>query len=591
VTNDVNAYWNPHNTSLWPTGTARRLNAVKRRKISNGSTAYAATEYTYDSPYSRGNVTAEKRWDSVKSPSLPALGQLSLSNSQVLSRVYDSYGNLTDIYEPEVRTHITYDAAANVVTRVDTGYGTSAQRSMQYSWLYKDAAIGSKTDIDNNLTTSFTYDHVGRQLTMTEGSLRRTVTSYDDVNRKVATTGDLRTYMDGKLQTVTHYDQLGRVNLVQKSDGAPLNGGTDGIKVLTLASYPEGGRRVVTSAPYRNFSDPMLEWTCTQYDLLGRVMAVAMFKGAAAPTNCTSETNRTGNTGTLYDAEWTTVTDPAGKARKQKRDGLGRLVQVIEDPSGLNFSTVYTYDPLDNLIQVTQGAQPRTFVYSSLSRLRSAANPESGTITYTYNDSGDLLTRTDARGKVSTMTYDPLHRILTKSYSDNPTTPNVTYAYHPADSSLAPSIGQLKSVSSSAASTMYSSYNALGQVTTSMHSVSGYAGNSAVFSYDYWLNGSLKTLTYPSGRTVNYSVDDAGRSNKVDATARTYVDTTTAGITYPFTPDGRIAQAKLNDNLWETRDFNTPGTATIYRLRSTVRSGDRVQLQYDFSGTLYESRS
>jgi hypothetical protein len=84
------------------------------------------------------------------------------------------------------------------------------------------------------------------------------------------------------------------------------------------------------SYPNIEFSDLTLEWTCTQCDLPERVSLVAMFKGSAAPTDCTGTTNRTGSTGTVYDADWTIVTDPAGKVRKQKSDGLGRMVQVIE---------------------------------------------------------------------------------------------------------------------------------------------------------------------------------------------------------------------------------------------------------------------
>jgi YD repeat-containing protein len=236
--------------------------------------------------------------------------------------------------------------------------------------------------------------------------------------------------MDGKLQTITSYDQLGRIRLTQKSDGAAINSESDGIKVRTFESYPSGGRRVVTSTPYRNVdrSDATLKWTCTQYDELGRITAAAMFKGSAVPADCASTTNRTGVTVTQYDADWTIVTDPAGKVRKQRRDALGRLVEVVEDPSNLNYSTTYTYSPLDNLTQVVQGTQTRSFSYSSLSRLLSATNPESGTVTYTYDNRGNLATRIDARGVGSAMTYDPLHRILARSYTDG--TPTVTYEYY-----------------------------------------------------------------------------------------------------------------------------------------------------------------
>ena len=69
-----------------------------------------------------------------------------------------------------------------------------------------------------------------------------------------------------------------------------------------------------------------------------------------------------------------------------------------------NQATSYGYNALDNLTRVTQGAQTRTFAYDSLSRLTSAANPESGAIAYTYDNNGNLTQRTDARGVVTAYT-------------------------------------------------------------------------------------------------------------------------------------------------------------------------------------------
>lgn len=38
-------------------------------------------------------------------------------------------------------------------------------------------------------------------------------------------------------------------------------------------------------------------------------------------------------------------------------DGLGRLKEVYEDPTTLNYLTGYSYDVLDNLTTVSQGVQ------------------------------------------------------------------------------------------------------------------------------------------------------------------------------------------------------------------------------------------
>jgi hypothetical protein len=55
------------------------------------------------------------------------------------------------------------------------------------------------------------------------------------------------------------------------------------------------------------------------------------------------------------------VRDESAKLRTNTTDGLGRLLTVAEDPSGLNYTTLYTYDTLDNLLTVAQGTQTRTF--------------------------------------------------------------------------------------------------------------------------------------------------------------------------------------------------------------------------------------
>ena len=287
---------------------------------------------------------------------------------------------------------------------------------------------------------------------------------------------------NGKLQTVTHYDQLGRKYLEQYSDGPALNGAGDGIKIKTINEYFNGGRRVITSSPYRSLSDPTLQWKCTQYDTSGRIAATATFRGSAAPTNCLSATNRTGITEITYVGDWTTITDPAGKTRMERRDALGRLSEVIEDPGGFGYVTTYKYDAMDNLVETRQSdgvtIQLRTFEYSSLGRLVSTTNPESGTTYFTYHNNGLVDRQTDARLIYSESTYDALHRITQRTYSDG-TTPTVNYAYY--QSSEGPQAGRLKTISSSVGMTSYV-YDVMGDVIASSQKITG---NSTAYNFSY----------------------------------------------------------------------------------------------------------
>src|SRR5580704_5269340 len=121
-------------------------------------------------------------------------------------------------------------------------------------------------------------------------------------------------------------------------------------------------------------------WTTYAYDGIGRTVSVTQPDGVSATTYA-------------YSGNQTTVTDPAGNWKTFTSDVLGNLVTVTEpDPSsntGGTLTTSYTYDWMNNLIgtSMTRGSvtQTRTFVYNTAGLLTSATNPESGTVTYSYN--------------------------------------------------------------------------------------------------------------------------------------------------------------------------------------------------------------
>ena len=78
--------------------------------------------------------------------------------------------------------------------------------------------------------------------------------------------------------------------------------------------------------------------------------------------------------------------------------------------------TCYTYDALKNLLTVrmprSTGTQTRTFSYQTgTSWLMSATNPENGTVTYTRDAAGHVLTRGDAKGQTTAYSYDSFSRL------------------------------------------------------------------------------------------------------------------------------------------------------------------------------------
>jgi YD repeat-containing protein len=190
------------------------------------------------------------------------------------------------------------------------------------------------------------------------------------------------------------------------------------------------GKLQQVSEPWAPGGTPV--WTTYAYDGLGRTTSVTLPDGSV--TQYVYDNRAT----TDPIASFVDITDPAGKKKRYQMDGYGHLTQVIEDPAGLAYATIYAYDVMDHLYTVQQTrsgtTQTRTFNYKSGSTvtafLQSATNPENGTVSYTYNSDGTLATKTDAKGVVTEYNYDSQKRLLNfGALSGGVYTPAYTYVY------------------------------------------------------------------------------------------------------------------------------------------------------------------
>ena len=104
--------------------------------------------------------------------------------------------------------------------------------------------------------------------------------------------------------------------------------------------------------------------------------------------------------------------------------------------------------------------------------------------------------------------YDGLHRLKGKTYSNGD--PAVSYTYDQANCLGLPScfnVGRRTAMSDASGSTAWS-YDQMGRTWTEQRTIGTVAKN---IGYTYNLAGSLATLTYPSGRTLTYKYEAAGR--------------------------------------------------------------------------------
>jgi YD repeat-containing protein len=325
-------------THFGTTATTPRGNlTTKTHKCFQGATACsdALTTYTYDET---GQILSAKDAD---------------GNTTQFSYA-DSY---TDQAAPQPT-----DAYLTQVTRPITN-GVSHIEKFSYAYSYGQLTLS--TD-ENNLQTQYLYNEPLRRLTETDYLFDggQTTIAYNDTARTVTTSKKINAAQS--LTTVAVSDGIGHVKQTQLTSDPQTS-------VFTDTSYDGLGRVRTVSNPYRSGADPTTSAGITTYayDALGRKTSESYPDGSVLTT--------------AYCGSSTLVTDPAGKWRRSRTDGLGRLVEV-DEPNAVGATvaasgcpgtgepiwvTSYSFDALGNMTNVVQnGSHQRGFGYDSLSRLR-----------------------------------------------------------------------------------------------------------------------------------------------------------------------------------------------------------------------------
>jgi RHS repeat-associated protein len=525
---------------------------------------------------SRGNPTSVYRW-------ILASGQ-----SLRTQYSYDDAGQVVSITDPKsATTNYAYDSATDAYrTSVTLPNVNSVAHVSTFTYNPNSGLVVTSHD-ENNQLTSYAYDSMFRQTSVIYPDGGQTTTCYTDEGGsgcvqsgppyQIVTT---RTASPSPNQIrTTVFDGLGRVVQTQlNSDNA-----TDYVDT----TYDAVGRVHSVSNPHRSGSSSTDGTTSYIYDALARVCVVVPSDGTAVSGSGCPASRPTGDIFTTYAGNMTTVTDEAGKTRKSQTDGLGRMTNVWEDPSGLNYQTVYSYDALDNLTSVVEnGSRNRSYAYDSIARLTSAMNPESGTISYTYDANDNIATRTtpapNQNGSATvttTYSYDALNRLTGKVYSDTTPvyangTPTTLWGYDQ------PSILMCATQS-------FAVPNGIGRLSWSAPvdqngiplSMTAYGydpmGRTALFyqcpplfrsnhqdahvSYTYDEAGDLQTALNGANVTISYSYDGAGRATQATSSLQDANHPGTLVTVNPslgYWPTGSLHTLTYGNGLTETFVYN-----------------------------------
>jgi RHS repeat-associated protein len=433
---------------------------------------------------------------------------------------YDTNGRLLSIQDPVGRYQlqdIQYDAQGRVTSEKD-----GAGEALTYS--YTTSTPYSLTTVTPAGRGSTVYKHLGNLLISVTDPLNRTTTyGYDGQGRKASET-------DGRGNTRRfEYDAVG--NLVREISPSPAGFTIERTFSATNDILSEkDGRGNPTAYAYATSSDAAADYQVGQVKTVtDRENGVSTFKYWTSTSSPTPPATHVGLS--------KSTTDERGKTTSFAYDSAGNLTGVT---SPLGLTTTMGYDDSGRL---TSRRDPRGNV----------PNPPTGYLSeWTYTDTDQVATATDARGNATTFDYYDNELLWKTTRTDRSGTPRVT-------------------------TIEYDSANRLWKTTDP---------RSGVETRLYWLDGLLKSVETAAGRKTSYEYDSAGqlwklvepKGNAVGATAADYTWTygydLAGNVTTESHPDGgeRETFYDMLDRPYQWDDALEHRTSVAYDNNGNVTS-------------------
>ena len=525
--------------------------------VSSSYTDILGRETSTERNWRRGTVLA-----STFAP-LNRRTEFTYDDSNNLLTTTDSLDRVTtNTYDAEHHLVSTEDALGNATTTTYTAAGLVETvidaRDAASSFTYDSYGYPETVTTATGETVTFDYDIAGRKLWEETPDGKRTTYTYDGRDNVLTVTDPL-----GNVTTTT-YDAKGRKTVVEDADGFETTFAYDDAKNALLTTTDAlGGVVTYTYNPngtLQKVTDALGHATHFTYDAFGRQATVK------DPLNRTAETvyradgsvsysvdARGNRTDYAYNSggELATVTYQDDSATTFLYDGVGNRTRMVDTDGQLDI----TYDDLNRPLTRTRtspaGTETITYTYDEVGNLESLGYPGGFSVTYAYDDARRVTSVTDSQNRVTAYDYDGNGRILSVAL---PNGTSATYAYDDA--------GRMTSVTHALGQTPFATvghtYDDRGNRLT--RTVDG-----VTESYTYDALARITEAAYPGNRTVGYGYDATGnRTQKLDGLGTT-----------SYTYDAADQLLSAGDGL---RTYDADGQLTKVGAHRSFTWNDRGQL-------------
>ena len=400
-------------------------------------------------------------------------------------------------------------------------------------------ALGNLTSEYNTLGHTRIYSgHNGLGLPARVTGVNGDITDYTYDAR--GRTTRVRTYPDGSTPADTTYVYAGNGTLtsVTAPDGTMTSFTYDaGLRLVERFIGPNAnpimGGSVEMQRFYRNPASDVVKvenlWRAGHWELQEPCLQPTPWGGC----------NEYGPIGSEDEPVWV----DASVVTQQSFTDFDELSRPRASRGNYGLNTRYTYD-LNGNVKTVKDSQGRvtTLSYDALDRIISSTDPLNQTTYFEY-DAGDHVTKvTDPRGKITTYAYDGFGQRWAQYSPDTGTT---TYLYN--------AYGQLGQITRNNGSVISYNYDGLGRLTWY-----GNAGEGRGFGYDWCTNGK-------------------GRLCNVEANGST--------IHYAYQPDGRISiRRELTTAFGVQSDYWTHYYYDVYGRLNSLTYPNGVAVGYGYAG-------